>query len=86
MAPDPWLQVKDLSIRQKHLKLFATDSVALLNHFNAVRVAYAGGMGETPPTQAEVRAQMDQLIQRLNLTLGLSWICSDTTPNQNGSR
>jgi hypothetical protein len=64
MAPDPWLQVKDVTIRKKHLKLFATDSVALLNHYNAVRAAYAGGMGEKPPTQTEVRAQMDQLIQR----------------------
>jgi hypothetical protein len=56
--------VKDVAIRKKHLKSFATDSVALLNHYNAVRVAYAGGMGEKPPTQAEVRAQMDQLVQR----------------------
>ena len=64
MAPDPWLQIQDVAIRKKHLKLFATDSVALLNHYNAVRAAYAGGMGEKPPTQTEVRAQMDQLIQR----------------------
>jgi hypothetical protein len=64
MAPDPWLQIQDVAIRKKHLKLFATDSVALLNHYNAVRAAYAGGMGEKPPTPAEVRAQMDQLIQR----------------------
>ena len=64
MAPDPWLQVKDLSIRQKHLKLSATDLNGLLNHFNAVRVAYAGGMGEKPPTPAELRAQIDQTIQR----------------------
>ena len=64
MAPDPWLQVKDVTIRKKHLKLFATDSVALLNHYNAVRAAYAGGMGEKPPTPAELRAQIDQTIQR----------------------
>jgi hypothetical protein len=64
MVADPWLQIQDVAIRKKHLKLFATDSVALLNHYNAVRAAYAGGMGEKPPTQTEVRAQMDQLIQR----------------------
>jgi hypothetical protein len=64
MAPDPWLQVKDVMIRKKHLKLSATDFNGLLNHFNAVRVAYAGGMGEKPPTHAELRAQIDQTIQR----------------------
>jgi hypothetical protein len=64
MAPDPWLRVKDLSIRQKHLKLSAIDLNGLLNHFNAVRAAFAGGMGEKPPTPAELRAQIDQTIQR----------------------
>ena len=64
MARDPWLQVKDVAIRQKYQKLFAADSVFLLNHFNAARVAYAGGMGPKPPTQAEIKTQMDQLVQR----------------------
>ena len=36
----------------------------LLNHFNAARAAYTAGMGEKPPTQAELRAQMDQTVQR----------------------
>ena len=64
MAPDPWLQVKDAAIRNKHLKLQGQDLAGLLNHFNAVRVAYAGGLGEKPPTPAELRAQIDQTIQR----------------------
>ena len=64
MAPDPWLQVKDVAIRQKHVKLFVKDTLPLLDHYNAVRVAYAGGLGPKPPTQSEIKTQMDQLVQR----------------------
>ena len=60
MAPGPWLQVKDVAIRNKHLKLQGQDLAELLRHYNAVRVAYTGKLSaEKPPIPAELRVQIE---------------------------
>ena len=57
MAPNPWLQVKDPFIREKHLKMLSADLVALDNHI-------VKQTGRAPTLTDEYRTQVMQITFR----------------------